>query len=191
VGLQMYAGPLTKGSADAHGIFKTPGAAMYSKILVPVDGSEASTCGLHEAIRIAKEQDSKLRLLHIVKAPLLDYGYNSGLSRNDVIASLCRAGKNILNAAEIAARREGLAPECMLFESIGGPAADVILDQAKQWSASLIVMGNHTCRGPVRIGSDTAAVLGEASVPVLLVRGTPLSSEDSEHKLLDYEYVAA
>src|SRR5271170_2459478 len=31
-------------------------AVMYAKILVPVDGSQASTAGLREAIKIAKSQ---------------------------------------------------------------------------------------------------------------------------------------
>ena len=37
---------------------------MYGKILVPVDGSETSTRGLNEAIRIAKVEGSQLRLVH-------------------------------------------------------------------------------------------------------------------------------
>jgi nucleotide-binding universal stress UspA family protein len=39
---------------------------MYDKILVPVDGSEASLLGLQEAIRLAKNQQARLRLLHVV-----------------------------------------------------------------------------------------------------------------------------
>jgi hypothetical protein len=54
-----------------------------------VDGSDAATCGLAEAIKMAKEQGGRLRLLHIVKPPFLDYGYSkSDLSRKQVIASL-------------------------------------------------------------------------------------------------------
>ena len=35
---------------------------MYAKILVPVDGSQASNAGLTEAIKIAKSQGSEIRL---------------------------------------------------------------------------------------------------------------------------------
>lgn len=162
---------------------------MYSNILVPVDGSDASSSGLNEAIKIAKEHGSKLRLLHIVKAPTLDYGYNSGSSRKDVIASLCQNGKNILNSAEITARQAGLPPECVMFESVVGSAAGVILEQARQWPASLIVMGSHARGGPTGVGSNTAEVLGGSPVPVLLVRGIPLSPTDSEHRPLDHASV--
>jgi nucleotide-binding universal stress UspA family protein len=158
---------------------------MYSQILVPVDGTTASTCGLHEAIKIAKSQGSKLRLLHIVKAPLLDYGFTADYSRKDAIASLTESGKSVLSRAESIARQEGLAPECVMFESVVGPAADVILDQAKKWPASLIVMGSHASAGSARVGSDTAEVLSQAQVPVLLVRAASSSADASEYRTLD------
>jgi nucleotide-binding universal stress UspA family protein len=162
-------------------------AAMYAKILVPVDGSDASTLALNEAVQMAKEQRSELRLLHIVKAPMLDYGFSAAdLSRHDVIAALCKIGKGILNKAETAAREEGLNPECMLFESVGGSAAHVILDQAKQWRANLIVMGTHPRNALIGIGSDTAEVLSGSPIPVLLVRGPSLSKAAKSHRPLDY-----
>ena len=163
---------------------------MYSNILVPVDGSEASTCALNEAIKIAKQQGSKVRLLHIIKEPVLDYGYESGLSRADVIASLCQNGKNVLNSAEILARQQGLAPECVMYESVNGPAADVILEQAKEWPASLIVMGSHARHGFLRVGGDTAQVLADAPVPIIFVRGSVPAPPAPEHRLLNYASVA-
>jgi nucleotide-binding universal stress UspA family protein len=171
-------------------LFKIAGANMYTNILVPVDGSDASTCGLNEAIKLAKQQGSKLRLLHVVMEPVLDYGYESGQSKADVIASLCQNGKNILNRAEIVARQQGFAPECVMFESVNGPAAGVILDQAKQWPASLIVMGTHARHGSRRIGGDTAQVLAGTPVPVIFVRGMVPSSPAAEHRLLNYASVA-
>jgi nucleotide-binding universal stress UspA family protein len=163
---------------------------MYSKILVPVDGSDASTCALHEAIRIARQDGGRLRLLHVVEEPELDYGYESGLCRQDVVAQLCESGKNILNSAESAARREGLAPECVMFESVIGPAADVILDQARQWPASLIVMGTHARHGFLHVGADTVQVLADTPVPVLFVRGYSGAARRPEHRALAYESVA-
>jgi len=163
---------------------------MYSKILVPLDGSASSTRCLHEAIKISKGQGSKLRLLHIVKAPMLDYGFTAGYSSKDAIASLTESGKSILGKAETIARQAGLAPECVMFESVVGPAADVILDQAKKWPASLIVMGSHASGCPVRVGSNTAAVLAQSQVPVLLVRAESSPRADSEYRPLEYAVVA-
>jgi nucleotide-binding universal stress UspA family protein len=140
--------------------------------------------------QIAKSQGTTLRLLHIVKAPLLDYGFTAGYSRKDAIASLTASGKGIIGKAECIARQEGVAPECVMFESVVGPAADVILDQAKKWPASLIVMGCYANGGPVRVGRNTAEVLAQAQVPVLLVRAESNSSDASEYRPLNYAAVA-
>lgn len=154
---------------------------MYAKILVPLDGTDASIAGLNEAIKVAKQQrGGTLRLLHVVTLPnpLLDYGYGAGMCRKDVIASMCQIGKRILNEAETTARKQGLTPECVMLESGTGAAADVILGQARQWGASLLVMGSHAQRP--RVGRDTAEVLAECPVPVLLVRGATVLTENSK-----------
>jgi nucleotide-binding universal stress UspA family protein len=39
---------------------------MYKQILVPVDGSDTSNLALKEAIKLAKEQQAALRLIHVV-----------------------------------------------------------------------------------------------------------------------------
>jgi len=69
-------------------------------------------------------------------------------------------------------RRQGIDPDRVLLESIGGSAADLILDQARQGSADLIVMGTHGRRGLLRaaFGSDAEQVVRGATIPVLLVR---------------------
>jgi nucleotide-binding universal stress UspA family protein len=60
----------------------------------------------------------------------------------------------------------------LLIESIGAVAAELILAQAKQWQADLIVMGTHGRRGLARLamGSDSEQVVRGATVPVTLVR---------------------
>lgn len=147
---------------------------MYGKILVPVDGSEASTLGLNEAIAIAKSQGSQIRLVHIVNEFILDYTYSPGLYATNLIETLRKSGQAILDLAETVVKRQGITPECVLLESIGGRAADLIIAQAKGWSANLIVMGTHGRRGLARIalGSDAEEVVRASTVPVLLVRGT-------------------
>jgi nucleotide-binding universal stress UspA family protein len=129
---------------------------MYGKILVPVDGSETSILGLNEAIKIAKAQGSQLRLVHIVNELILDYTYSPGVYATNLIESLRKAGRTVLDVAETVAQRQGIKPECVLLESIGGREADFILAQAEEWQADLIVMGTHGRRGFLRValGSD-------------------------------------
>jgi len=148
---------------------------MYGKILVPVDGSETSILGLNEAIKIAKAQGSQLRLVHIVNELILDYTYSPGVYATNLIESLRKAGRTVLDVAETVAQRQGIKPECVLLESIGGPEADFILAQAEEWQADLIVMGTHGRRGFLRValGSDAEQVVHGATVPVFVVRGKP------------------
>ena len=141
---------------------------MYGKILVPVDGSETSTRGLNEAIKIAKAQGSQLLLVHIVNEFILDITYSAGYFPQNLIDSLVKTGRAVLDAAESAAKKEGVKVDSVLIESIGGVAADLILAQAKKWKPDLIVMGTHGRRGLARValGSDAENVVRAATVPV-------------------------
>jgi nucleotide-binding universal stress UspA family protein len=141
---------------------------------VPIDGSETSSRGLNEAIKIARVQGSQLRLVHIVNEFVLDCPYAPGLYAENLIETLIKGGRAVLDAAEKAAQREGVKADTVLIESIGGVAADLILAQATQWPADLIVMGTHGRRGIARLamGSDAEQVVRTATVPVMLVRCT-------------------
>ena len=146
---------------------------MYDKILVPVDGSETSNNGLDQAIQIAKTMHSQLHLVHIVNELIFDYSYSPGLYATNVIESMRERGKTIMDEAEAAARKHGLQPESVLLEAIGGPAADLIVEEARDSRADLIVMGTHGRRGLRRLvlGSDAENVVRRADIPVLLVHG--------------------
>ena len=82
---------------------------MYGKILVPVGGSETSTRGLHEAIKIAKAQGSQLRLVHIVNEFTLNYTYAPGLYAENLIESFVKAGREVLDSAKSRPRRLRIA----------------------------------------------------------------------------------
>lgn len=145
---------------------------MYARILVPVDGSEPSMSALKEAAKIARSQGSRVRLLHVVNELVLDYTMGAGVYADGVIDALREAGRKILEQAKLLVEEQGLSPEHVLIESVGGRCADLILDQAKSWPADLIVMGTHGRRGLVRmaLGSDAEEVVRGAPVPVLLIR---------------------
>src|SRR5688572_14386671 len=44
---------------------------MYSRILVPVDGSEPAAAGLEEAIKLGESPAARLRLIHVVNEFIL------------------------------------------------------------------------------------------------------------------------
>ncbi len=149
----------------------------YARILVPVDGSAASVRGIEEAIKLAKALGSRLRLLHIVDELIINYSVvgGPGLYSGDMLTSLRESGKKTLADADALVRRSGLEPESVLLETIGGPSARLIVAQATEWPADLIVMGTHGRRGIRRLalGSDAEQVLRASPAPVLLVRSAP------------------
>jgi len=145
---------------------------MYRKILVPVDGSKPSAKGLDEAIRLAKDQGGEIRLVHVVNEFILDPAYSPQAYAPNVIESIRSGGRGLLDRASAVVRSHGVQCDAVLLESVGGPAADFIVAQAKEWPADLIVMGTHGRRGLRRLamGSDAEGVVRLAPVPLLLVR---------------------
>ncbi len=146
---------------------------MYARILAPVDGSETSTRGLIEAINMAKAERSHIRLLHVFGELIAEYAYNPTFILSSVIDALQERGTTILDDAAALVRQHGLDVDKVLLASMGRRAAEMIIEQARQWPAELIVMGTHGRRGIGRLalGSDAEQVLRAAEVPVLLVRG--------------------
>lgn len=148
---------------------------MYSRILVPVDGSEAANRGLMEAIAMAKGEGTMLRVVHVVNELMFNTGYAPTMYYDQLLESMREGGKEILRKAEAVAREHGAQSQTVLLESIGERAADLIVEQAQQWPADVIVMGTHGRRGLKRLvmGSDAEMVLRLSPVPVLMVRANP------------------
>jgi nucleotide-binding universal stress UspA family protein len=147
---------------------------MYKRILVGVDGSATSLRGLDEAARLAKTTGGQLLLVHVVNELL-----SADIAAYDkIIESLREAGTHVLQQAETQVRRAEVACEQKLLSAAGEPSADLIVAEAKEWRADLIVLGTHGRRGLKRLalGSDAELVLRMSPVPVLLVRDQPEAS---------------
>jgi len=147
---------------------------VYKRILVPVDGSSTSTAGLSEALRLAKNQSAKLKLIHIVDELMIFNSAEAGLNIEPVLESMKRGGKRILDRAAKLAAARGIRPETELRENAAGRVAEVLIAQAKRWRADLIVMGVHK-RAPRAASHLPWAIAYEvvchARCPVLTVRG--------------------
>jgi len=145
---------------------------MYTKILVPVDGSAPSTCGLHEAIGLAKDAGSTLLLLHVIVQMPLTLGYPGVADYGQVWDMLDRAGRDIVERAAKEAAAAGVAYVARVVDGGAGSVSDVVVDQAEAEHCDLIVMGTHGRRGMKRLalGSDAEMIVRHSPVPVLLVR---------------------
>lgn len=146
---------------------------MYSRILVPLDGSLTSQHGLAEALALAQRLGSAVQLLNVVDARLLMTEISAYLPPDRLLEDWRAAGERLVAGAVEQARAKGVAAEGAVRCDPGLRVCDMIVQEATAWGAELIVMGTHGRRGLRRLalGSDAEMVLRESPVPVLLVRG--------------------
>ena len=147
---------------------------MYRNILVPVDGSDSSTGGLLEAIKLAAQADhARLRLVHVVNTAVVAMEYAAAFAAMDEVPQRLREdGEAALKQAEEVVRQNDLHSESVLLGTSTDNTGELIVNQSKEWPADIIVMGTHGRRGLARLvlGSNAEYVLRHTRVPVLLVR---------------------
>jgi len=146
---------------------------MYRRILAPVDGSEVARRGLDEAVALARVQGAQLRLLHVLDASLAMIDPAAFLAYDELMRAWRAAGERVLDDARRVAAAQGVVAETVLRDTTERRVAPVVVAEANQWGADLIVMGTHGRRGVSHLvlGSDAELVLRMSRVPVLMVRG--------------------
>ena len=143
----------------------------YQNILVPVDGSETSYAAVAQAAELAKAFGGKITVVQVLaRDPYIAAEYISATQTNDLIE---RARTSVLKTLEEAAAKFsdlGIPVEAKLLE--GQVVHREIIREAETSKADLIVIGSHGRTGLKRlfIGSVAQSVLGEAHIPVLVVR---------------------
>ena len=142
----------------------------YKRILVPVDGSPTSNTGLDEALKLARGERARIRLVHVIDDTLA-FATPDGTGVPYVLEALRKGADDALSGAATRVRRAKIQVETDLVENVTGRVADAIVERAKRWRADLIVMGTHGRRGFDRllIGSNAELVVRSSTVPVLLV----------------------
>lgn len=146
---------------------------MYKRILVAIDGSDTSKRALREALQLAKDGKSALRVLHVLDLVTFSTDTPSGFAAYE--EALRVGGEQMLADASDMAEKAGVACETKLLEmeEHGRRVAEEIAEDAAAWRAELIVIGTHGRRGMSRLllGSVAESLVRVASPPVLLVRG--------------------
>ena len=145
---------------------------MYQKILVPIDGSNTSSRGLEEAIKLAKDQRARIRLIHVVNELMVATTYEGTIYTGELIQAVRDGGQKLLDNTKAKVAAAGIEVEAELLEATGGHAGHTIVTDAERSQVDLIVLGTHGRLGLSRLlmGSDAEQVVREAKVPVLLVR---------------------
>jgi nucleotide-binding universal stress UspA family protein len=146
---------------------------MYTRILVPLDGSEAAEGALAHAAQMANIFDAELILLRatfIPDLPDLDLGEAQNILVKESEAYLC----------DVAVKLKGRGRDVRTVVR-WSEAAEAIIDYAVAQEVSVVVMATHGQRGPERwpMGSVAEKVLRSMRVPVLLIHVSSAPDEMS------------
>jgi nucleotide-binding universal stress UspA family protein len=157
--------------SETAGKAKEP-AAMYSRILVPVDGSAPSQAGLKEAIAFAEGSSATIVVLNVVSELALVSASDGYVAYGQLADALAVAGRRIADDAAAQVEKAGVKCETVVVDVGVTPVCDAIVEQVDRLRCGLIVMGTHGRRGLKRLtlGSDAELVVRHAPVPVLLVK---------------------
>ena len=141
------------------------------KVLLPVDGSPYS----EEAVRSFKERpwpaNSIVRLLaavEFVTPPIGEVVYTGG-DMDRTREDMKKVAEELVARTAASLKNSGLTIETAVRE---GDPRNVIVEEAEQWGADLIVMGTHGYTGLKRLllGSVAQAVVAHAPCSVEVVR---------------------
>lgn len=147
---------------------------MYKKILVAIDSSSISDRALKEAVTLAKDMGSRLRIVHAVDASLAKTNELEGIIDVDEFKQKLRqGGKVLLGKAQEKAKQSGVDAETGLLDIDGKRIAGALGEDATSWQADLIVMGTHGRTGfsYLLMGSVAEDFIRIAKAPILLVHG--------------------
>lgn len=146
---------------------------MYSRLLVPLDGSPTAQLAVDHAAALARLSGASIVLLHIIEETKHGNGYERPrIYIEEVRPRFLAAGQALLDEVAGRLRQDGLAVETVLLEGNGERVSEIIARQAESSRSDIVILGTHGRRGVDRLllGSDAEQVARLAPVPVMLVR---------------------
>jgi nucleotide-binding universal stress UspA family protein len=147
------------------------------KILVPIDGSEASVAAVREVGHCPLPAGSTIELLYAIhsRLPVIPdfppWAVTIAAAHGESIRAQTRHGPEVLDAA--AKYLESQQPHATIVsKAVEGIPKDEILREASAWEADRIVLGSHGRGHGQRaiLGSTAAAVAAEAPCTVQIAR---------------------
>lgn len=135
----------------------------FKSILVPVNGSEASTLAVEFACTIAKRTRGKVHVVHVIEV-------KRALPLDADLTEEAQRGEDILTQAEEVARRQDFEVEGDLLQA--RDAGHAIVDEAMERGADSIIIGVPFNRpfGEFELSRVPAHVLRSAPCQVVLLR---------------------
>lgn len=141
---------------------------MFSKVLVPVDGSDNSFRALDVALLLSEKLGAKITAIHVMEEIPVLHIHSEKLLR-ELLDAYKKERQIILTKSAEVATRKGISINTKLLQ---GNAGSTILDFCEKEKYDIIVMGSRGM-GKFKelvLGSVSNKVIHHASCPVLIVR---------------------
>lgn len=140
----------------------------YKTILVAVDGSVGAELALHKAIHVAKRNNARLVIAHVIDTRAL---HNVAAFDASVYESLEKEATDLLSSYQEEAREAGI-PDVQVLIEFGNPKTILAHDIPKQTGADLMLLGATGLNAFERllIGSSSEYIMRHATIDLLIVR---------------------
>ncbi|HFH9837611.1 TPA: universal stress protein [Streptococcus suis] len=140
----------------------------YKTILVAVDGSVGAELALHKAIHVAKRNQARLIIAHVIDTRAL---HNVAAFDASVYETLEKEAQSLLATYKDQAIEAGLLDVRVVIE-MGNPKTLLAHDIPKETGADLMMLGATGLNAFERllIGSSSEYILRHASIDLLIVR---------------------
>ena len=146
------------------------------KILLAIDGSAHSAAAVEEVASREWPPGTEVEVLTIVHSTmplLLDPAFVMAAAYVETTQQLRRLAPELLDAAAARLRRDH--PHLAITtKALEGTPRELIVQEAADWSADLIVLGSHG-HGPLRqalLGSVATGVAADAACAVEIIRAS-------------------
>jgi nucleotide-binding universal stress UspA family protein len=141
---------------------------LFSKILVAIDGSDASMDAADYAISLSKEyNNAELYALHVIRADVDLFGPHE---TSEFMTTMRNEGEKYLNKVRLKANEKNIQIKTEIISSTN--IAGGIVDYAEENKIDLIVIGTRGRTGfkKLLLGSVASHVVTYAHCPVLVVK---------------------
>ena len=144
---------------------------MFSRILVPVDGSAASEHAVETAIAMALPLHASVAIVSVID-PFAFTGVGSDMAygQNEYLEAAHAQANMAIQAGRRHCADSGIEITSSVVE--GQAVYSSIIEAAEAAGADMIIMGSHGRKGLEKLilGSVTAQVLSHSHLPVMVVR---------------------
>ena len=142
---------------------------MYSRILVPLDGSSRAEKILPHVEDLARKYSSEVRLLQVVEPVIEIEPADRFIPNGSEFAEAIKGAQRYLDSLATRLAENGISAKGW---ALSGNVVATICQVAEQENSNLIAIASHGRTGAARVfyGSVTAGLLHGVDRPILMIR---------------------